>query len=98
VLSLHLFPTRRSSDLCLACALAADAAVPAQPIPEGPEAGSVPAYLGAPAKPKAVSAPSVPTHPFMAANGRSNIHDDAYMTDTYRSEEHTSELQSPDHV
>jgi len=30
-----------------------------------------------------VQAPTVPRHPFMAANGRSNIHDDAYQTDTY---------------
>ena len=68
---------------CFACAAPVQALVPAQPIPEGPEASSVPAFLGAPAKPKAVQAPSVPRHPFMAANGRSNIHDDAYMTDTY---------------
>lgn len=26
---------------------------------------------------------SAPAHPFMAANGRSNIHNDAYMTDAY---------------
>ncbi len=68
---------------CFACAVPAHALVPAQPIPEGPEVAGVPAFLGAPAKPKAVQAPSVPRHPFMAANGRSNIHDDAYMTDTY---------------
>jgi hypothetical protein len=61
----------------------AAALVPAQPIPEGPEAGSVPAFIGAPAKPKSVQAPSVPSHPFMAANGRSNLHDDGYQTDTY---------------
>jgi hypothetical protein len=67
----------------LAPAVPATAAVPAQPIPEGPEAGSVPAFIGAAAKPKAVSAPTVPQHPFMAANGRSNIHNDAYQTDTY---------------
>jgi hypothetical protein len=66
----------------LACAAPASAAVPAQPIPEGPEAGSVPSFLGAPAKPRRVDAPSVPSHPFMAANGRSNIHSDAYQTDT----------------
>jgi hypothetical protein len=68
---------------CLTCAASAHAVVPAQPIPEGPEAGSVPPFIGAPAKPKALSAPAVPRHPLMAANGRSNIHDDAYMTDTY---------------
>jgi hypothetical protein len=59
------------------------AAVAPQPIPEGPEAGSVPPFIGSVAKPKPVAASNVPTHPFMAANGRSNIHDDAYMTDTY---------------
>ncbi len=67
----------------LMSAAAAAAAVPAVPIPEGPEAGSVPAFIGGPQKPKAVQAPAVPRHPFMAANGRSNIHDDAYQTDTY---------------
>ena len=36
-----------------------------------------------PPKPRPISAPLPPRHPFMAANGRSNIHDDAYMTDTY---------------
>jgi hypothetical protein len=67
----------------LSCAPAAAAVAPT-PIPEGPEAGSVPPFLGTTAKPKAVSAPIVPEHPFMAANGRSNIHVDAYQTDTYR--------------
>jgi hypothetical protein len=67
----------------LACAASALAAVPAVPIPEGPESGSVTEFLGAPQKPKAVQAPAVPRHPFMAPNGRSNIHDDAYQTDTY---------------
>jgi hypothetical protein len=69
--------------VALASAAPASAVVPAEPIPEGPEAGSVPAFIGAPAKPKAVQAPSVPRHPFMAPNGRSNIHNDAYQTDTY---------------
>jgi hypothetical protein len=53
------------------------------PIPEGPEANSVPSFIGSAARPKSVSAPAVPQHPFMAANGRSNIHNDAYQTDTY---------------
>jgi hypothetical protein len=59
-------------------------AVAPVPIPEGPEASSVPSFIGAPAKPKAVTAPTVPAHPFMAPNERSNLHNDAYMTDTYR--------------
>ncbi len=30
-----------------------------------------------------MSSPAVPQNPFMALNGRSNLHDDAYMTNTY---------------
>src|SRR5206468_1252498 len=54
-----------------------------QPIPEGPEASTPPSFLGAKASPKPVAAPAVPTHPLMAPNGCSTIHDDAYMIDTY---------------
>src|SRR5438309_8180247 len=66
-------------------AVALAAAVPAhaaQPIPEGPN--SLPAFVGQAATPHAVYAPNPPRHPFMAPNGRSNIHDDAFMTDTYQ--------------
>src|SRR3989441_6850938 len=59
------------------------AAARAEPIPTDPNAEPVPAYVGAPATPRRVRAPAVPQHPFMAPNGRSNIHDDAYQTDTY---------------
>jgi len=58
-------------------------AVPPTPIPEGPEANDPPAFVGAPAAPRPISATTPPRHPFMAANGRSNLHDDAYMSDTY---------------
>jgi hypothetical protein len=74
----------------LACAAvlgalaAAPAAAGAAPIPEGPGAGSLPTYLGSPAVPEPVTAPEAPRHPFMAPNERSNLHDDAYQTDTYR--------------
>jgi hypothetical protein len=58
--------------------------VPATPIPQNPsDLAAVPAFAGAPAVPKSVSAPTVPQNPFMAPNGRSNLHDDAYMTNTY---------------
>ncbi|MEA2496108.1 MAG: hypothetical protein QOJ29_4019 [Thermoleophilaceae bacterium] len=67
--------------LLLLCALAAPAYA-AQPIPEGPN--SLPAFIGKPATPAPVFAPEPPRHPHMAPNGRSNIHDDAYMTDTYQ--------------
>jgi hypothetical protein len=73
--------------LCAALALAlvpaAAAEVPATPIPEGPEASEPPAFIGAPATARPMSAPVPPQHPFMAANGRSNINDDPYMSDTY---------------
>jgi hypothetical protein len=58
------------------------AAVPAIPIPS--DNGSTPAFIGSPATPHAVSAPAPPRHPHMAPNERSNLHDDAYQTDTYR--------------
>src|ERR671916_229343 len=69
----------------LAASLAA-AAVPSasaqQPIPEGSH--NEPEFIGAPADPQPVQAPPLaPQHPFLAPNGRSNIHDDAYMTDAY---------------
>jgi len=58
--------------------------VPAAPIPQNPsELSAVPAFTGSTAAPRAVSAPAVPQNPFMAPNGRSNLHDDAYMTNTY---------------
>jgi hypothetical protein len=57
--------------------------VPALPIPDDPLAGNVPKFIGSPAAPDPVIAPAVPQHPFMAANGRSNLHNDAYQTDAY---------------
>src|SRR6476620_2038066 len=54
------------------------------PIPQNPsDVASVPAFIGSPARPRAVSSPAVPQNAFMAPNGRSNLHDDAYMTNTY---------------
>jgi hypothetical protein len=52
------------------------------PIPS--DNGSNPQFSGAPATPHPVRAPAPPRHPFMAPNERSNLHDDAYQTDTYR--------------
>jgi hypothetical protein len=43
-----------------------------------------PEFTGAPATLDPVQTAPVPRHPFMAANGRSNLHNDAYMSDTYR--------------
>lgn len=60
------------------CALPASAAQ----IP-GFGLGDHPEFTGRPAKARPVKAPDVPRHPFMARNGRSVIHNDAYQTDTY---------------
>ena len=54
----------------------------ATPIPEGPN--SLPSFIGKAATPSPVFAPEPPRNPHMAPNGRSNIHNDAYMTDTYQ--------------
>jgi hypothetical protein len=54
------------------------------PIPQNPsDVAAVPAFIGSAARPKKVSAPTSPQNPFMAPNGRSNLHNDAYMTNTY---------------
>src|SRR5690348_2769306 len=56
----------------------------AVPIPEGPDASSLTVYSGAPATAEPLQASEPPRHPFMAPNEVSNLHDDAYQTDTYR--------------
>jgi hypothetical protein len=68
---------------CAATPSPASALVPAQPIPEGPDASTLTTFIGKPATPRPFNAPTPPQNPFMAPNGRSNIHDDAWMTDTY---------------
>jgi hypothetical protein len=54
------------------------------PIPSDPLAINLPAFTGRVATPHRVAGERVPRHPFMAPNGRSNIHDDAYQSDSYR--------------
>ncbi|HEV2812527.1 MAG TPA: hypothetical protein VGW10_04675, partial [Solirubrobacteraceae bacterium] len=76
----------RRAHLALAVLAAAAAAAPVahaqERIPEGSH--NEPEFIGAPADPQLVEAPPLaPQHPFLAPNGRSNIHDDAYMTDAY---------------
>ena len=89
--------------LLLALAPAAYAQAPGDPIPQEPDSDPAPGFVGKPAKPKPVYMPSVPAHPHMAPNGRSNIHSDAFMTDTNvwagplgRDTETTSTFQSSD--
>ncbi len=78
------------SGAALGVALWASAGAPAQtvgvppaPIPDDPGV-SAPAFSGHKATPRRVrNVTRVPRHPFMAPNGRNNIHSDAYMTDTH---------------
>jgi len=53
------------------------------PIPQQPFAQPVPEFIGAPAVPQTILARPVPQSPFMAPNGRSGLHLDAYQSDTY---------------
>jgi hypothetical protein len=62
---------------------AAEVSIPAMRIPQQPGALPVPEFIGRAATPQPVSARPIPQHPFMAPNGRSNVHNDAYMSDTY---------------
>jgi outer membrane protein assembly factor BamB len=62
---------------------AAAAGLPAVPIPSDPRDPLVVPFTGTAATPQPLGSQPVPRHPFMAANGASNIHDDAYQTDAY---------------
>ena len=53
------------------------------PIPQQPLAQPVPEFIGSPATPKPIAARPVPQSLFMAPNGRSGVHLDAYQSDTY---------------
>jgi hypothetical protein len=78
-------PAARPVGLILALSFAgiARADVPPVPIPQGPGGETAPKFIGSPAEPKPIEADEPPRHPFMARNGDSNIHNDAYQTDAY---------------
>ena len=59
-------------------------AVPPRPIPEGPDAATLAAFSGRPAVQHPVRVPDPPRHPFMAPNGRSNLHVDGYQSDVHQ--------------
>jgi hypothetical protein len=77
---------RLAAPLAVAALLALPgAAAAATPIPQNQaDLAGLDTFTGAAAKPRPVAAPRVPRHPFMAANGRNSVHNDAYQTDTYR--------------
>src|SRR5690242_3818263 len=53
------------------------------PIPQQPFARPVPEFIGSAAIPNPIPALPLPEDPFMAPNGKSNTHVDAYQSDTY---------------
>jgi hypothetical protein len=55
-----------------------------QPIGQGWGYDGASKFIGQPVVPQPISAAPVPQHPFMAANGSSNMHDDAQDTNTYQ--------------
>ena len=61
--------------------LAATAPAQAAPIQEGPGAGALTQFMGSPATARPLRATEPPRHPFMAPNGLSNLHVDAWQTD-----------------
>ncbi len=73
----------------LAISLVAAAAAPARavtaatPIDDSGTPTTLPAYSGAPAAAHRISVRKPPRNRFLAANSRSNVHDDAWMTDAY---------------
>lgn len=68
--------------LLLGTELAAQAATPTTPIPQDPGASTVKPFLGSPRGARPISGVRfAPRHPYMAVNGRSNLHDDAYQSD-----------------
>jgi hypothetical protein len=81
-------PSCRACALVLAGLLALAGSAPAAgapPIPQDEaELAGLDRFSGRVARPRLVAAPRVPRHPYMAANGRSNVHNDPYQTDTYR--------------
>jgi hypothetical protein len=77
---------RLVAPLVLAALSAFPALAPAAtPIPQNQaDLAGLDRFTGRVAEPRPVAAPRVPRHPFMAANGRNAVHNDAYQTDTYR--------------
>ena len=69
---------------CPGPAAAQTPGAPVVPIPD-PQRPLVPGFEGTTATPNPVNGgPAAPRNPFMAPNPRNNIHDDPYMSDTYR--------------
>ena len=68
---------------CTALAIALAVPAAAIPIPSLPPPLLTPTFVGAPATANPIASTPVPQNPYLAPNGRNNIHDDAYATDAY---------------
>jgi hypothetical protein len=69
--------------LALSVSVSGSSSASAQPDP-GPLGYALPpTFVGAPVTPQPLGAPPVPQNPYLAPNGRSSMHDDAYSTDAY---------------
>jgi hypothetical protein len=73
---------RRAAVLLLIFLTAAPAAAAASPIPDPDRTPGIVEFDGSGTAPRPVAAPLPPQHPYMAPNERSNLHVDAYQTDT----------------
>jgi hypothetical protein len=58
--------------------------LPGFPIPALPTDLLVPSYVGAPATAQPLAHPAIPQNPWLAANGRSSMHNDSYSSDAYQ--------------
>lgn len=82
---IYCFPLLAGLVFLAANAAGQDASRIVIPIPQQPFAQPVPHFIGASAVPKPIPAQPVPQSPFMAPNGKSGVHLDAYQSDTYPS-------------
>jgi hypothetical protein len=64
-------------------ALAQTPGLPPVEIPGVATGAEPPSAIGGPAKPRPLRAAAIPRHPHMAANGRSNLHVDAFQSDVH---------------
>lgn len=64
-------------------AAGADTGTAPLPIPSDPRDATLTPFTGQAVPPRPMSKVAVPRHPHMALNGRSNIHNDPYQTDSY---------------
>jgi hypothetical protein len=79
-----VLPVKARAAGALAALLLVPAGAMAGPIPSTNGPPPAPTYIGHFARPQPIrGAARAPQNPFMAGNGRSEIHDDAWQTDTY---------------